>query len=84
MQLEYNWRGIRDWCLWYIRLFLEYADRLDTKLNYDAYYAQLGEHPIDWRKIKQIPNKSVRAVLESITSTISEAVPTKTALSPFS
>ena len=77
-----DWEWVRDWCVWYLDIFLEYArdPSDDSKATYRRLTSQQQLRPIDWKQVRRCTDISLRYVFESITDEINEAVSTRYAL----
>ena len=78
---DYGWASMRTWCLWQIDLLLGLADNaLVAKENakaqaaaYAEYENQLYERHLNYRMLRKLADPDVRAVVEDVTGTASEA-----------
>ena len=78
--VAYDWESLRPWCIWALDLFLSYASSEATEEAFHHFWAEYKSCLPNWRKLKKIPDDSVRVVVEDITGQISEAVATRAAL----
>jgi len=77
-EADYQWDFLREWCLWYIGVFLQYAAMTEPK--YDWFEKHSKEQTLDWSRVKKSGNIFARYVVETITSQVSEASATREAL----
>jgi hypothetical protein len=76
---NYDWNELRNWCLWYARVFLQFS-KIEDKSAYDWFQHQVEGRQLDWKKVEKIKDISIRYIIETITSYVSEAVETREAL----
>ena len=76
---NYDWQFLREWCLWYVGVFLQFAD-MEGRPAYDWFHATAKDRPINWTGVKKAKNLAARYVVETITAQVSEAAATREAL----
>ncbi len=77
--MGYDWRSLRDWCLWYIGVFLEFSEKTGPAA-YDWFRRQVEGRLLDWSCLKKATDISARYTVETITAQVSEALATRAAL----
>ena len=65
-----DWAAMREWCVWYLQTFLEWARKPGAE--YSEFDAALQARPLKWRQVRRIADENVRSIVMTITGSVSE------------
>ena len=72
---QYDWPGVRDFSIWYVSLFLEFAaDTSAPETAVRTFCRRARERPLSWWRLRKIKDGNVRAIVSVITSDLAEAM----------